>query len=718
MLLLCPDSPQLIPVTDEALIDQESPHTGKKDKGTEVAMELPSLEMVDTTHDAQNHSQLELSPVTSPAGTQRAVNTNVEIPFVVVRKLSVDKPHDKEQQLVAEQTYLAERNYACLDKKVEGGNLNSDFSKSQPNSKPICRRSPRLKTRKHLQNLLKLSPQFLPVDVPAQEAVKDPLITKKEGQNTIPPEVPQACVGTLFTVAPSVQQRAEEVPVQASCNESSWAGKAFNGSKHSNPVTLQDARLLVDAMNQSRVESILSSQEKSQSAHSVAISQSVQEVPTQSSTIATPARTPPLCVVISEVAEVPATAQSDITQSTVQKHISSQAAEVPSHIQVVNSPQPDGVALFKTNKSPTSCLAIASQTNVSLQQHSLAEPSKPLVTPGPNKIIVVPRLMHTISPKDMSTCASAVSAAQNRASLPASRTATPSHRTTTANSRISVVQSQETTSLADQLSGTILIIPRQLSASALNKHTPEPNTEQESAGSSPAVMVSPPQLLGCPQQMSVCEDTAGAPDEMAPPSAAVPVDMSAVSLPSGVETKLSESVVRLRRLPCHISMQDSVLVSELNSNGSGSGDGATQEESKPSLSDVPALSGSHCPNSKEISIAVFADASEMTENSSPSSETCTTLVEAPARACVQPFKASDVLTPSLEQLPMPHTPEVSAVDEDNNSPTQAPIRLVPIATKGVCDPHLEMTKTQFLAQLAMSPVTPDPQKVTLIFIYI
>lgn len=782
------------------------------------------------------------------------------------------------EELLAEYMLL-NNEVACEELRSGSTELETN---SKPGLAASKRKRQPLKKVKDMQKLVTNTSQLPLIDVPTDQEVNNPPLMREDKDsstvdtvNTTSSEVPQAPKETLSIIIPSVEKRAhttledieeskvgrllvsvvslrtrcsykmdkpsepeqlhmdlEEGTIQATCTEASSAVKPFNTPSaessqapswrprgHSTTVTLQDAMLLVEAMNQSSVDDTLSSQQRktplqAQCAPHVVTSNSVEQVPAQLGSLVLPSPTPTVPIVINEVAEdVPITAPSKMTQSTVRTLCG--ASQITD---VVTPQQPHAVTSSKAITSSPPSITAATQIIGPVQQTSsqppktLAVPSKPLVNPVPNRITVVPRIPHTISPlspTQISTVVSTVAAAQNKSSLPASTTAglpplpTPSsvrHRRIYVSPRKShpVVTSPKTIGLANQQSRTrpypklTIVIPRRFSALASNKllsQTIGPTTKQESDGSSPTVgvsslqpvsslqriiickdkpiasdevmtplsaglmpialsPVSSPESFGSFQQISISNDTTLSLHEVATPSPALMPIMSPVELPT-VEQKIS-AVVKLLRLPFPVSTEKTVMVSKLPTNRSGSSEGAVEEESSSvvnltqsskqtvSLSEVPALSSSFCPNLKEISIAASDNAPEMSESLSLSPETCTIVEEAHVNGCMQPF-TSDVSVPVLEKLTIAiRTPEVLALSDTASEPTctmdeeminnalqdcalsyersiqdkqSAPIQLTPIAAKDISDPHVQMSQTQFLAQLAVSPAIPDHQKV-------
>ncbi|XP_044202318.1 mucin-5AC isoform X1 [Thunnus albacares] len=792
--------------TEGFLINQECSNgemtLPQKDEEARVAME-PLCSVMDSNLQAQKqlsepgHSQVislaavkyvmeEESGVSlkiSKMRTQGKLVTSAEQPLVAAQKLSEVEPHE-ERQLPANETsnkqmYVTVQHFTeeqsaetiPLNKEVVHEELKSSSTERKASSRPwlsVCRRRGRgrpPKKAKHLQQPVEEIHQTLFTDVPTdQEVLKAPPTEVSSASETL--KTPSA----EPVQAPSVQQR-----------------------EHCTSVTLQDAMLLVEAMNQSTVKNTFSSPQgmapsQIQCAPCVVTLQTVDEVPAELLTPGSPPQTPPLPVVTQEVAvDIHVTEMSTTTQSTKETPCDASQTTDATESNKTQSQQPHAGTPSNTTISLPSSTA-ATQTNVALQQHplhpliTLAMPSKSLSNTVPNKIIVVPRssslMSHTIaalSPTQLSTVVSKVANAQNNNSLPASTAAglplgTPplssvSQKTIYVTSRKShpVVTSQTSTSSTHQQSGTLpypkvtIIIPRQVSGVVSRKKQSQETlvltTKQESAEPAAAVKVSSPLLVSSSQQISISQ-MASEQEATTSSVGVVPIIVSP-EVPLTTEQKLS-AVVKLSRLPFPMSTKESVLISRLLSDGSS--EGTTQEKlssvvkstqtSKKtiSLSEVPALSTDFCPNVKETSVTVSVCASQMSEEpndiqekASLSSETCISLDVAPVNDCVQPSTPSKVSAPVLEKSAV-STTESSAVSGTAIEPTYSLdeeiisnsvqdcvlpndpaiqekesatfIQLTSITSKDIADPHLQMTKAQFLAQLAVSPVVQAPKKLS------
>ncbi|XP_076584021.1 uncharacterized protein LOC143319192 [Chaetodon auriga] len=577
-------------------------------------------------------------------------------------------------------------------------------------------------------------------------------------------------------------------------------------------VTLQDAMLLVEAMNQSMVENTFSSLQlmatppQAQCVPHVGALQTVDEVSAE----------PPLPVETHEaIGTLPITELSATTQSTIE--------ELSGPLQTTgttptNEAEADMKAVFlsKTTTSSVPPPAAAIQRSVHSFHRHHPYPLITLVAPSrrgntvPHKIIVVPRSVSSLMPHKLSAqstnqlpaVVSIVDAAQNNSVLstaaglplraPSSFPVSQKTLYVTSSKSLPVVRPSTTTSV-DLQSGSLLPpqktirIPRQVSAVASRTHQLQTivlTAQQESNKPSSPVMVSPPQFIFSSQESSVSVGTQTAsgkvlikssqnvdntPDNFESPKQTASVSetinahtetCSSLSMsvglvppskspavPPTLEQQLS-AVVRLTRLPFPISTKESVFVSRLPPNGSSD----SQSSLKKSCVVIPTqppetlvLSTDIRSSLKEASLAVSANTSQMSEvpddiqeKASLTAENCIPLEESPSNGYFQPSTPSKVSQPVFEKSPVAiNMTEFSAVsgtaaertsnlDEEigiaaqdgvlPNGPSieekQSPalIHLTSSASKDTSDPQLQMLKTQFLPQLAVSPVEQDTKK--------
>lgn len=591
----------------------------------------------------------------------------------------------------------------------------------------------------------------------------------------------------------------EEGTIQAPSTEISSAAETQNTSavqsrERRTSVTLQDAMLLVEAMNQSTVENICSSPQRTaarpqtQCAPCVDILPTVEEVPAEPETPLLPLETHK--------------AASKTTQSTMEKRSATTTSEAQAHIKGV-IPKQHTVTITKSSM-PSSIAAVKTSVR-SLQQHpphpliKLVAPSK-LVEAVSRKVMVMPRSLSPLippkiaplSPSQLPTVVSTVVAAQKNSILSGSTYAglplrTPSLSSvpqktidTASRKSLPVGTSQSTATSTDPQSGTLpqsnitIIIPRQVSAVASRKQQSQTNVllaKQESDKPAAPVAVSSPQLISSSQEISVSVDTQTTSSELFTISSQkientsdnlespkqtdgvsenpteTGLKMSAV--PSFFEQTLSP-VVKLTRLPFPVAAEEAVLVSRSPTDGSSetqsiSIDGTTQERpSSVVISTQPSetlvLSTDICSNLKENLVALSVNTSQTSEQNdtqekaSLSSETSTILDKSLDSGPLTPSKVS---APAFENSTIAiSTTEPPAVSGTAGEPTSylddeviyvgvrdcalpnleekrsaAVIHLTSITNKDTSDPPSQMNKNQFLAKLAVLPVTKDLEKV-------
>lgn len=599
----------------------------------------------------------------------------------------------------------------------------------------------------------------------------------------------------------------EEWAIRGPSTDISSATKTLNTSVQTvqsrerlTSVTLQDAMLLVEAMNQSTLQNTFSSPQRiavrpqTQSISHVGTLQTVDEVPAEP-------QTPPVPVETHKaVGSLPVTELSTTTQSTEKKQgaISTTAdatpnSEAQAHMKGVIENKQHTVTPYNTTTFLMSSSTAVVQTSMqSLKLQPLitsVAPSKPREA-MPHKIIVMPRSVSSLipqkiaplSPTQLPTVVSKVVAAQKNsilagptaAGLPPGTSSLSSvpQKTIYVTSRKSlpVVTSQSTATSTDLQSGTLpqpkitIIIPRQVSAVASRKHQSQTivlTAKQESAKSQTHVMEPVlPQLISSSQELSICMDTPAASgnvakilsqmrdntlDNLESPEQTASVSETltetCASLNAGLvspptfEQKLS-AVVRLTRLPFPISAKEAVLVSKLPTDGSSETQsilkkGTKQEKPSSVListqpSETPMLSTDICFSLKETS-ALSVNTSQMSEQiqdrASLSSENSIILEES---SYTGPSTPSKVSAPDFENsaiaINMTEPPAVAVTADELNLGEElqcvqtcalsndTPIHLISITNKDASDPHLQMTKAQFLAQLAVSPVMEDPKK--------
>lgn len=588
----------------------------------------------------------------------------------------------------------------------------------------------------------------------------------------------------------------EDVESQAPFNEVSSASKTMNTPqapslevKHRRTsATLQDAMLLVEAMNQSTVENALSSPRKMAVVPQTKCALLVDKLQTVDEISAKPAQTALLPVVDHEIADkLPVT---ELSTSKLSKEIHNAASktrdtapnnEAQAHLTGFIPNQQNVVTFSRTTTLPVPLSSAATQTSVgSVQQHTLhplisVAPRK-LSNTAPQKIIVVPRsslmpqkivaLSATQLPAVVSTVV-----ARNTSLLPASTAVSSLEASSfssvlqktiyvTSKKLLPVVASQSRTTSRDQQS-KIIIIPRQSQSQTFVL-----TAKQDSAASPSPVTVASPQL-SCSSLKLKALNAQITSDEVATSLSQNEVNTSEnlespkqttsdpVTTNALTETSLTRSVgqslayalpvrqlsamVILTRLPFPVSTKESVLVSRLISNGSFETlsmlkESATEKKST-QPSETPVLSTGICHKVKETSFAMSVNTCQMSEEpldvqmKASVSSKMSTILECsqngnylePSTSSSVPAPVISVTEPSADQPTFNLDKEIISSTVQNRALTNYPpvekqsgasIQLTAVTSKDTCDPHLQMTKTQFLAQLAVSPIVQDPEKVT------
>ncbi|XP_037619343.1 mucin-3A [Sebastes umbrosus] len=806
------------------LINQEC-STGEmplpqKDEEPRVAPELPCLGMDSDLQGAQNQSsELEHSLVISLA----AIEDNVKEGSEVSQKISetqgesitsIEKHPLVDAQHQSEVEPLSVVPQQCQREGKTSVNEQADVTQQQNKDVPLPLKKGEA-SEKLKSGVADGGPIPQPELVVQRRRGRPPKKAKRPQQPAKEIGSPSVSVASLSKGCSSEKDKPSESQqistemgegaIQAPSTEGSSAVETLNTQtvqpreRHTS-VTLQDAMLLVEAMNQSTA-----APPQTQCAPRVGTLQTVDEVPAEPQTPLLPVETR------KAAGNLPVTVTT-MTQSTKEKirvtPVTADATptnESQAHIKGVIPKQQHTVTPANKTTSSVSLATAAVQTNVqSLQQRptrrliTTVAPSK-RGTAVSHKIIAMPRsvsslMCHKIaalSPSQLPTVVSTVVAAQKTSILPGSTTAgltlgTPSlssvpPKTIYVSSRkpFPVVHSQSTATSTDPQPGTLprpkkitIIIPRQVSAVASRKQTTVLTTKQETAKSVAPVKVSPQQMISSSHVLSVSVDTQMVLDEVATissqkelgifqrkslkqtasvsepitaptdtcsdlnmPVGLVPTSPSLV-VPATFEQNLS-AVVRLSRLSFPVTAKEAVLVSSLSTDESSETqsilkDGTTQEEpSSVVISTQPsALSTDICPSLKETSVALSVNTSQM------SSENCTILEEespdsgpsTPSKVSAPVFEDSTLTIYTTQAPAVSGTADepISNSDEEiisiaaqDASPNDPPIEekqsaallhLTPITTKDISDPHLQMTKAQFLAQLAVTPVTEDPKK--------
>ena len=558
-------------------------------------------------------------------------------------------------------------------------------------------------------------------------------------------------------------------------------------------VTLQDAMLLVEAMNLSSGENSLSSfkgmmeSPQTQFVPHMDTLQTVDKVPAEPLTLSSET-----C----DAAGSPAITLLSTTQSTVQT-ISTSPQVTDFHS--TNKPKPLIKIVIENHLVKSSNIArqkmpssiCATQTSEQSEQQfprpvirwltqsepSNAKPNKIIVVPRPESLLM-PYQFAAVSPTQPPTLVSTIVAAQNN-SLLSSSTEGPSFSSlpektisTASRKSVPVVPSQLTATPEDQQSDFLphtktVIFPRQVSVVATGTHQSQTvfTAKQESAEPADAVTVSSPQLIylsqesiysvvgqtaevsaissqkkdntssnfGSPKQAACFFETTNIPKTHSSLILSVPTKVVPTSV-SPLEQKLS-AVVRLTRLPISVSTKESVLVSRLLSNGfheshSVLREGATQGRLTGDIlqqpSEMQVTSPNICPSLKETADSVSFNTSQLSKEKNNNQDMYDSKYVPPP---TPPKVSAPVLDISTEAINKPSDVEpISNLEKEifsnamqgcalSNDTAIAEkgsanlIQLTSIPSKDKSDPHLQMSKTQFLAQLAVSPVVQAPKKV-------
>ncbi|XP_029367530.1 uncharacterized protein LOC115049440 [Echeneis naucrates] len=540
-------------------------------------------------------------------------------------------------------------------------------------------------------------------------------------------------------------------------------------------VTLQDAMLLVEAMNQSPEENTISPTKRlpaspqSQCSHQPRTLQGVGEA-------ATEPKTPPSPVPFFETAG----RLSNKAQACIKILIPKQQHAVSHPFNATKQPMPSSVVATQTSIQSQQHHPHPLQTSAAASEHSNTVPHKIIVMPGSKPSLTPNEIVAPCSTK-LSTFVPAVVAPQNNnlnvtspaAWLPvgaSSFSCEPQKRIYVASRKmLPVVLSQSTATLTAQKSGIpphpnmTITIPKDVQAVASS--TLKPQTiillgEQPSAEAAANVKASSLKLMSPSKELTFSMAAQTASDEVVSVSSqkchhttvhkdtpkqtesdshfATKGDTQA-SLNTGVvpaslsqwEQKLSPTV-RLTKLPFSVLAKKSVLVSRVLPNGCSetqplSKEGAIQEklssahESTQPL-EGPVVSTEICPSLKDAS-----EENNIPERALLSSDTGTILGESWSNEYEQTSAQPKMVVPVLETFAS-EEPSVSNFVEEtlsndmkdnalaNGFPTEDKEQsdTVPPTTSATCkdssDPGSEMIKNQYLAQLAVLPVTEAPKK--------
>ncbi|XP_019939725.2 uncharacterized protein [Paralichthys olivaceus] len=663
--------------------------------------------------------------------------------------------------------------------------LKNGLAESDSNTQPVRRRRGRPpKKVKHLQQPVKETDATTEQDVlnspsvRVEEVAVSSAIDKVNTTESASPVSPalqrtmESAVGDMensefgslpFSVESMTRERTSgsqqcSMEMEASPTENSSATETLNSRPVESPqassvtlrercssVTLQDALLLVEAMNLSTGGNPVSSFKRmiespqTQVVPHMDTLQTMEKIPTVPQTLSSKTCDAVGSVAITELSTTQSSVQTLSTSPPVKDSTSTNKAKPHiQHITEKHSVTPSNIA---TQQMPSS--TCATQTSVHSQQ-GFPRPVIRWITPSkssndkPNKIIVVPRPESLSMPYKFAALSPKTVAAQKNGLL-SSSTDRPSfsslpQQTIYAASRKSlpVVPSQSTATSTDQHSGFLphlktIIIQRQVSvvASGTRQSQNVLTAMQKSAEPADAVTVSSPQLISLSQEStySVVGKTAvstvspqkkdnnssnlGSPKQTARVFETTNVPKITCSV-SQLEQKLS-AVVRLIRLPMSVSTKESVSVSRLLSNGfpesrSVLNEGATQGRLPVDILRQPSKI---CPRLKDTAVSMSFNTSQMSKEKNNIQDMHNSEYVPPT-----PFKVSvpvlDISTEAISNAMQGCAPSDNAPIAEKGSVN--PIQLISISSKDKSDRHLQMTKTQFLAQLAVSPVVQAPRE--------
>ncbi|KAM8879384.1 uncharacterized protein AB9W97_014775 [Spinachia spinachia] len=528
----------------------------------------------------------------------------------------------------------------------------------------------------------------------------------------------------------------EEAAVKAPFDEVLPANETLNPStvnprERCTSVTLQDAILLVEAMNQSAEDGTLTTTRQTaappqtQFAPCAGTLETVDEIPEEKTQL-----------VKKQIGRAPVAS------------VSSNEAQGPINV-VVPTPSHTVTPSNTTSSSTT----VVERCGL-LQQHHFPRPLITLMAPSKHDQVVSDQIvaqvrsvsslichkMEALSQAQLPTVVSAVVAAQKSATLPCVTTATSSMSSDPQKSFPSVL-SQSTTTSTDLRSGTKIriIIPRQASKKIVQA------SKQDSVKTD-AFMVFTPQLSPSGKDISISVDTQTVLDEVAAisskkkyqilcnleiPKETVPVselvnavpqtypssDMSVKLKPVSTDTSVGVStsvnlsaVVKLTRLPFPISANDAVFVSRPRIDGSVFKEDNTQGKPAPVVfstarSQTPCLSADDCTSLNETSVAMIVNTSQMSEEPDEIQEKAASAKNGTAVETAS-YSEGKIICNAMQDLESSNDPAMAAKG------SAAVMHLSPITSKSVADLHLKMTKVHFLARLAVTPALEDSKKVS------
>ncbi|XP_071359307.1 uncharacterized protein [Trachinotus anak] len=562
------------------------------------------------------------------------------------------------------------------------------------------------------------SPQAFPVKPRNISSIITPSV--QERLNTASGDVENSMVGSLPVSVASLtggcsseKEKKKEsqqlaMKMETPSTEVSSATETLNSTPAESPqapsvnlrarrtsVTLQDAMLLVEAMNRSTEENTFSSQKRmtaplqSQHAPRVCTLQTLDEVPAEPETQPLPLE------VAGSLPESAAQSTIKTLSASPQVTNSTPTSEDPVHIKAVMPKRQRVVTHPVITATPPKPSTAATQTSPQSQQH-LPHPLNQSAAPSESgnaashKIIIVPRsvpslIRHKIaalSPAKLPTFVSPVVAAQNKSLLPPSSGTSlhpgtlslpPVQKTIYVTSRklLPVVLSQSTATSTDQHSGILphpkITIPGHMAAVASRAHQPQTivlTREQVLAEPAAAVMVSSSQLMSSDDVASISQKRDNRTDHLESPKQTTNAPTETCSsLKMSVPTGLSP-MVKLTKLPFSVLIKESVQIPRVLPHRCYETqpllkEGTTQEKLSSVVistqpSQMPAVSIHICPSLKETSVSVNTsqiseEQNNIQEMALLSSETCTSLGESHVSGYVHPSTSPKMTAPVLEK---------------------------------------------------------------------
>nr|XP_061839908.1 mucin-17-like [Nerophis lumbriciformis]XP_061839913.1 mucin-17-like [Nerophis lumbriciformis] len=493
-------------------------------------------------------------------------------------------------------------------------------------------------------------------------------------------------------------------------------------------ATLQDAMLLVEAMDQSTKDCILP-QEKIDQSTCMPLVTLPSKVQSPVTTQALPAQSPPTLHINDQVAEVvPTMEQSTNTSSNSESQIGvQQHCTTPLNLITSTSSLTSTVVELFEQSSLSFPIVVASEQNpVDSVPDEVIDLSKSSPFSHP------PCTIAPLSPNQISAVVSTVAAAQSKCSL---SMGISEMKTVTATTAATVVDPETTIGSIELKAHTKIkiIIPRPTSAVGTGQ-TQSSETEDDFVGPDDDVSMSASQPSNMCSNSRITSDGTekSSLTEQIPiiisPFSPTPLDCESLQITHSEQAETSSTegvpisgfhmtkvVVKLKKLPVFTK---TVLVSELDSYERlakpASISYAANAQALNPIPEVPSIPTGICPNLKDTSVVEAVNESPISEYIS----SCTIVEEEPdfvpscslSNVCepVSMKSTIDFEKAKLSTVPDQTTKLSFNMTEEINIPEQK----TPVTPKDLSDPRSQWTKTQFLAQLEVTPVNQDSQKVS------